>query len=121
MGLWATCFQVGGVLARWPRICSAPRLHLQLLRRLLRALCHPRLVFNQRNQPEDVGLALADPDAGEEPPRGLWRGRVDAADRLGPSVLNTVLLVGGFYARQHSLCVVVLGAVLPRQKLWAAR
>ena len=101
MGLWATCFQVGGVLANalaaymlgaygytYSFFAGSCVLFVILV----------FFVFNQRNQPEDVGLALADPDAGEEPTEGLvgeggWMQRI-GWDR---GVLNTVLLVGGFY------------------------
>jgi sugar phosphate permease len=101
MGFWATCFQVGGVLANALAAFALGKWGYQYSFFAGSCVLFAILiffVFNQRNDPEDVGLALNDPDAEEDVPQsafksGNWMQRI-GWDR---TVLNTVLLVGGFY------------------------
>ncbi|MDE0881777.1 MAG: MFS transporter [Myxococcota bacterium] len=101
MGLWATCFQVGGVLANGLAAFALGKWGFQYS--FFGGSCALFLiiiffVFNQRNAPEDVGLELADPDTSPDPTdvsqaTGGWMQRIG----WNQTILNTVLLVGCFY------------------------
>jgi len=101
MGFWATCFQVGGVLANGLAAYALGQWGYQysfFAGSCVLFVIILFFVFNQRNEPEDVGLSLDDPDAGDDEDRpvsasGNWMERIG----WNRTVLNTVLLVGGFY------------------------
>jgi len=99
MGFWATCYQVGGVgantLAAW--VLGAYGFRYSFFAgSAVMFLALLVVVAWQRNRPEDVGLGLdvGDGDDGEADsgPRGGVLGT-----GWTPQVVQTVLLVGGFY------------------------
>ena len=92
MGLWGTCYQLGGVLAKgWAGFWLAS----QGWRGAFFAASSVLLVvwfvvlFHQRNKPEDVGLEpLQDPEVpAKESGRSEWTRQL----------VSTVMLVGAFY------------------------
>ena len=102
MGVWATCYQFGGVAATaW----AAWWLSMQGWRGAFFAassvltLIWFYVYFFVRNNPEDVGLTLEDPD--EDPiSDGLESTDNESTDdgkMFSKGVLQTVLLVGSFY------------------------
>jgi OPA family sugar phosphate sensor protein UhpC-like MFS transporter len=105
MGVWGTCFSVGGTLAN---ILAAYLLGAYGYQysffggSLILTVAIVFFVFNQRNRPEDVGLKLDDPDVEAAEQSDEPENLVDTRgwlDRVGwsRSTLNTVLLIGSFY------------------------
>ena len=95
MGFWATCFQVGGVganaLAAWVLGAYGYRYSF-FAGSLVMLVALAVVVLWQRNTPEDVGLSLPDEDDGDGDGEVVGRG-----PGWSPQVIQTVLLVGGFY------------------------
>lgn len=96
LGLWSTCYQVGGVLANaW----AAFWLHREGFRgaffaaSLVLGLVWLVVLALQRNKPEDVGLPPLDDE--EDLPRGSAADPQD--DGFTRAVVVNVLLVGAFY------------------------
>jgi sugar phosphate permease len=93
MGIWATCYQVGGVaantMAAWVLGAYGWRYSFFAGAAVLTAVW-VFFLFNQRNKPEDVGLAPLALEAGETPEDGGW-------GWLTKPVLTNMMLVGCFY------------------------
>ena len=102
MGVWATCYQFGGVAATaW----AAWWLSMQGWRGAFFAASSILLLiwfyvyFFVRNKPEDVGLTLEDPDEQTVPEDGGSTDNegTDEGKMFSQGVMQTVLLVGSFY------------------------
>ena len=93
MGIWATCYQVGGVaantMAAWVLGAYGWRYSFFAGAVVLSAVW-VFFLFNQRNKPEDVGLAPLALEAGEAAEDGGW-------GWLTRPVLTNMMLVGCFY------------------------
>jgi OPA family sugar phosphate sensor protein UhpC-like MFS transporter len=91
MGVWATNFQAGGVmantLAAWALGAWGWRYSFFSGAVVLLAV-QAFFAFNQRNRPEDLGLPAVEDDAGET---------ADGSARWTRAVVTNVLLVGVFY------------------------
>ena len=118
MGVWATCYQFGGVCATW---WASMWLAMQGWRGSFFAasavlvLIWFYVFFMLRNRPEDVGLELVDPD---EEPQVLEE---DGSQKMfAPGVLNTILLVGCFYFFEKVLLLGVAGVYRWRSFPWSA-
>ena len=92
MGIWATNFQVGGVVASMLATWALARWNFRyafFTGALVLLAVQVFFVFNQRNSPGDLGLpAVDDPDE----PRDA-----DAAKGLSGKAWTNVLLIGAFY------------------------
>lgn len=100
MGVWATCYQFGGVAATaW----AAWWLSMQGWRGAFFAASSVLIViwfyvyYFVRNKPEDVGLILEDPDEQIVSDDDSIDNDVEAGKMFSSGVLQTVLLVGSFY------------------------
>ncbi len=90
MGFWATCYQWGGVFANGLAAWALGALGFKysfFAGSLVLLFVLIFFFFNQRNQPEDVGLELNDAKEEDDGGDGSW----------SRSVITTVLLVGVFY------------------------
>jgi len=97
MGVWATNYQVGGVLANTLAAWMLGHWGLQssfFCGSVVLLGVWFFFLFNQRNRPEDVGLALDDEDEDGGAPAA---GGASAEDGWSRQVWINVLLVGVFY------------------------
>lgn len=97
MGIWATNYQVGGVLANVLAAWVAGAMGFQwsfFAGSLVLCAVWVFVFFNQRNKPEDVGLGpLEDPEPDEDDESGGESGKVSWPREI---VVN-IALIGAFY------------------------
>jgi MFS transporter, OPA family, sugar phosphate sensor protein UhpC len=109
MGIWATCYQVGGVLGAGLAafvLGVAGYQHSFVVGSAVLLGVMWFFAFNQRNQPEDVGLSIAEGEQEGDQKGGVQGSLFAAGDtwaerfsNLGwdQKVIKTILLVGVFY------------------------
>ena len=99
MGVWATCYQFGGVAATaWAAYWLAQQgwRGSFFAASTVLTLVWFYVYFFVRNKPEDVNLELKDPDE-ENKADEQASTAADSGKMFAPGVLTTVLLVGCFY------------------------